>query len=208
MSPVLERLKKMDYEVLLLPEPLDELVVSSLGEFDGKRLVDAAKDDLADIFGDDTDDDADAGDFEPLCESLKEFLGSDKVAGVKLSKRLTESPAALVEGAYGMSPVMRRYMQAQATTADDFNAYGTASPVIEINPKSPVVLALRDGDLDTPEARDSADLLFDVASLTGGYDIADAGAFATKVTALMGGVTIPPKQDEPEEEPKDVEGLP
>ena len=75
MSPVLERLKKMDYEVLLLPEPLDELVVQSVGEFDGKRLVDAAKDDLKDIFDDDDDDDESAGDFEDLCESLKAFLG-------------------------------------------------------------------------------------------------------------------------------------
>ena len=207
MSPVLERLKKEDYEVLLLPEPLDELVVQSLAEFDGKKLIDASKDDLEDIFKDDDDDDDDAGDLERVLDFLKDHLGK-KITGAKVSKRLTSSPAALVEGAYGMSPVMRRYMQAQATTADDFNAYGTASPVIEINPKSPVVLALRDGDLDTPEARDSADLLFDVASLTGGYDIADAGAFATKVTALMGGVTIPPKQDEPEEEPKDVEVLP
>jgi heat shock protein beta len=208
MSPVLERLKKMDYEVLLLPEPLDELVVSSLGEFDGKRLVDAAKDDLADIFGDDTDDDADAGDFEPLCESLKEFLGSDKVAGVKLSKRLTESPAALVEGAYGMSPVMRRYMAAQATTNDDFSRFGGSQPTMEINPDSAVVKSLKDADFAADETKDAAALLFDVAALTGGYDIADAGAFATKVTALMGGVTIPPKQDEPEEEPKDVEVLP
>jgi heat shock protein beta len=193
MSPVLERLKKMDYEVLLLPEPLDELVVSSLGEFDGKRLVDAAKDDLADIFGDDTDDDADAGDFEPLCESLKEFLGSDKVAGVKLSKRLTESPAALVEGAYGMSPVMRRYMAAQATTNDDFSRFGGSQPTMEINPDSAVVKSLKDADFAADETKDAAALLFDVAALTGGYDIAEPSDFARRVNALMAGAALPQK---------------
>ena len=75
----MERLKKMDYEVLLLPAPLDELVVTSVGEIDGKRLVDCAKDDLSDVFGDDDDGDDDAGDFAGLCEAAKEFLG-DKVS--------------------------------------------------------------------------------------------------------------------------------
>jgi len=195
MSPVLERLKKMDYEVLLLPDPLDELVVTSVGEIDGKRLVDCAKDDLSDVFGDDDDGDDDAGDFAGLCEAAKEFLG-DKVSGVKMSKRLTESPAALVEGAYGMSPVMRRYMAAQATTADEFGNFGGSAPTMELNPKSPVVLSLKDADFDAQETKDAASLLFDVAALTGGYDIAEPAAFAARVNALMKATALPQKEVE------------
>jgi len=205
MSPVLERLKKIDYEVLLLPEPLDEILCQSVGEFEGKKLVDAAKDDLADVFNDDLDDDDDAGDLEELCSWLTLRLGK-KVSSVKRSKRLVDAPAALVEGAYGMSPTMRRYMSAQAVAQDDeFSGFGAAAaPTLEINGKSPVVLALRDGDLDSPEAEDAADLLFDVAALTGGYDIDDAAAFASKVTKLMGATDIPPKK-EIEAEPVEAE---
>jgi len=201
MSPVTERLKKIDYEVLLLPEPLDEIVCQSVGEFDGKRLVDALKDDLADVLKDDADD-VEEADFDDLTAWLKERLGS-KVSSVKLSKKLVDAPAALTEGAYGMSPTMRRYMAAQAVAQeDDFGGFGASAPTLELNPKAPVVMALQAGDLKSPEAGDAADLLFDVASLTGGYDIADPAAFAGKVTKLMGATDIPPapaKEEMPDE---------
>ena len=61
--------------------------------------------------------------------------------------------------------------------------------------KSSIVVALNNGDLTSDEAEDAAELLFDVAALTGGYELSDATAFATKVTKLMGQTEIPPKKE-------------
>ena len=196
-SPVIQRLIKTDYEVLLLPEALDEIVCQSIGEVDGKTLVDASKDDLKDIFKNEDEDDEIDEDFEELCSWLKLQL-DDKVASVKLSKRLVDAPAALVEGAFGMSPTMRKYMAAQAVAqADEFAGFGGAQkPSLELNSKSPIVVALNNGDLSSDAAEDVAELLFDVAALTGGYEIADAAAFAAKVTKLMGATEIPAKKEE------------
>ena len=194
-SPVIQRLIKTDYEVLLLPEALDEIVCQAIGEVDGKKLVDASKDDLKDVFQDDDGDD-DNGDFEELCSWLKLQL-EDRVSSVKLSKRLVDAPAALTEGAFGMSPTMRKYMAAQAVAQEDeFAGFGGAGkPTLELNAKSSIVVALNNGDLTSDEAEDAAELLFDVAALTGGYELADATAFATKVTKLMGQTEIPPKKE-------------
>mmetsp|Transcript_21038 Transcript_21038/g.66108 ORF Transcript_21038/g.66108 Transcript_21038/m.66108 type:complete len:718 (-) Transcript_21038:356-2509(-) len=204
-SPVLEKLNKMDYEVLLLTEPLDELVVQAIGEFDECKLVDAAKEDLTDVFEPDADKD-DAGDdeleakFEPLFEKLTETLGKDKVAKVQLSKRLDQSPAALVQGAYGMSPMMRRYMAAQATTAADveYQMYGVAAPTLEINPSHPIVTQLLDAYDDS-----QAKLLYDVAALTSGYDLADPADFASRVTSLMTSSSPPPADPSPNDDDDD-----
>ena len=67
---------------------------------------------------------------------------------------------------------------------------------MEFNSKSPIVVALNNGDLSSDAAEDVAELLFDVAALTGGYEIADAAAFAAKVTKLMGATEIPAKKEE------------
>ena len=87
--------------------------------------MDASKDDLKDVFTED-DEDEDNGDFEELCSWLKLQL-EDRVSSVKLSKRLVDAPAALTEGAFGMSPTMRKYMAAQAVAQEDeFAGFGGA----------------------------------------------------------------------------------
>ncbi|KAJ8598340.1 hypothetical protein CTAYLR_002980 [Chrysophaeum taylorii] len=197
-SPVLEKLKKMDYEVLLLTEPLDELVVQAIGEYKKTyQLVDAAKENLSGVL-DDADEEDDP-DFDDLKEKLQQTLGK-AVTKVQLSKRLESSPATLVQGAYGMSPMMRRYMAAQATTVSeqDYQMYGVSAPTLEINPTHPIVLKLKDQyDADT------ALLLYDVAALASGYDLTDASAFANRITNLMVGDASPPPPSSSEEEEED-----
>ena len=152
------------------------------------------------------EDDEDNGDFEELCSWLKLQL-EDRVSSVKLSKRLVDAPAALTEGAFGMSPTMRKYMAAQAVAQEDeFAGFGGAGkPTLELNAKSSIVVALNNGDLTSDEAEDAAELLFDVAALTGGYELADAAAFASKVTKLMSATEIPPKKEEAPVEAEVVE---
>ena len=96
-----------------------------------------------------------------------------------------------------MSPTMRKYMAAQAVAQEDeFAGFGGAGePTLELNAKSSIVVALNNGDLTSDEAEDAAELLFDVAALTGGYELSDAAAFAAKVTKLMSATEIPPKKE-------------
>jgi len=118
-SPVLEKLKSVNYEVIFLTEPLDELMIQAIDSFDGKSLVDAAKEDLGNLLDSVTSEEDKAKaeeatkDFQEVCDWLQGKLSSKAVSKVAVSSRLTDSPAALVQGAYGMSPTMQRYMKAQ-----------------------------------------------------------------------------------------------
>jgi len=120
-SPALEKLKQHDIEVIYLVEPLDELAFQAISTFNNKMLADAAKGDG------DLDDFEDPqaraqkkkekleahADLQQLCDWLKDKLGRGEISKVDVSNRLTTSPAAIVQGAYGMSPTMQRYMKAQ-----------------------------------------------------------------------------------------------
>ena len=115
---------------------------------------------------------------------------SGKVEKVTVTDMLTDSPAALVQGAYGMSPSMQRYMRAQAvasgTEVGDLDNMNKVC--MEINPKHPIVKDLNvkvKGDKDSPATKDYAMLLFDVAGLTSGYEVNDMSSFAKRVMGLM-----------------------
>ena len=205
MSPVLEKLRSLDYEVLYMTEPLDELTAQSIAAFKGDAgedgaqaeydLVDAAKEDLSGLDALQSEDElkeleAKRESLEDLCGWIKEALGS-KVTKVDVSGRLTSSPAALVQSSYGMSPTMQRYMKAQAVAmGESENLFGVGAAALEINPDHPVVTALAaavEADRASAEAKAQVALMYDVAALTGGYTIEDPGAFASRVIALMGG---------------------
>lgn len=104
-------------QVLYMTEPLDELTAQSITSYDGKRLMDVAKGNL-DI-PEETSEEAKAkkeqaeAQLDDVCAWLQEELKSKNVQKVEVSTRLTDSPATLVQGAYGMSPTMQRYMKAQ-----------------------------------------------------------------------------------------------
>ena len=206
MSPVLEKLRALDYEVLYMTEPLDELTVQSIGTYkwggageagEGAReldLVDAAKEDLSYLDAVQSEDEKEAleaarDSLEDLCSWLKETLGA-RVTKVDVSSRLTSSPAALVQSSYGMSPTMQRYMQAQAVASGDSESlFGVGAAALELNPSHPVVMSLKRAvaaDDASAAAKEQAELLYDVAALTGGYTVDDPGAFAKRVVALMG----------------------
>merc|ERR1719378_571988 len=114
-----------------------------------------------------------------------------KVQKVTVSNLLTDSPAALVQGAYGVSPTMQRYMKAQsvASGGDGMSGLGGMNQaILEINPKHPIVQELGKrvkADKESPETKDFALLMYDVASMTGGYEVPDTGSFAQRVLSLM-----------------------
>ena len=141
-SPHLEIFRKKGIEVLLMSDRVDEWLVSHLDEFDGKHLQSVAKGDLD--LGDETEEEKKAQeevnqDFESVLKQIKEVLG-DKVSEVKLSHRLTDSPACLVADVYGMSLNMERIMK---DAGQMFGGMGGKKPIFELNPDHALVQRMK-----------------------------------------------------------------
>ena len=179
-SPHLEIFRKKGIEVLLLADRVDEWVVSNLHEFDGKPLKSVAKgaldlDKLADA-DEKKKQEEQSGEYKDLLERIKTTLG-DKVADVRVTLRLTESPACLVVGEHEPSGQSRAAAQGRGTEDAD------VKPVLEINPQHPIVQRLK----DEGEARfaDWASVLFDQALLAEGGQLEDPAGFVRRMNELM-----------------------
>jgi HSP90 family molecular chaperone len=192
MSPVIEKLKSRGYDVLFATEPLDEIMIESLRQYKDFDVVDAAKDTLKL----DDDDEESIKRKEALNRenvdviNYLETILSGKVQKVTVSDLLTDSPAALVQGAYGMSPSMQRYMRAQTVASgQEIGGLESMNKVcMEINPNHPIVKDLNrmvKADKESKKTEDFAKLLFDVAGMTSGYDVDDMSSFASRVMQLM-----------------------
>jgi len=186
-SPHLEIFRKKGIEVLLLSDRIDEWLVSNLDEFDGKHLQSVAKGDL-DLGGLDAEEDKTAQeevnkDFEAVLKQIKDVL-ADKVSEVRLSHRLTESPACLVADVYGMSLNMERIMK----DAGQMMGMGMGKkPIFEINPTHPLVARMKAEQDDTRFA-DLTHILFDQAILSEGGQLDDPAAFVHKLNGLLQGL--------------------
>jgi molecular chaperone HtpG len=180
-SPHLEIFRKRGVEVLLMSDRIDEWVVSSLTEFDGKPLHSVARGDLdlAQIGG----DDATAGkpdsslDEKPLVERMQAAL-KERASAVRTTERLTESPSCLVSDEHGMSMNLERILKAAGQ-----QVAGT-KPILEINPDHPIVKRLK---AETDEARfaDWSHILFDQALLAEGGQLDDPAGFVKRLNGLM-----------------------
>jgi molecular chaperone HtpG len=186
-SPHLEIFRKKGIEVLLLSDRIDEWLVSNLDEFDGKHLQSVAKGDL-DLGTLDAEEDKTAQeeankDFEAVLKQIKDVL-ADKVSEVRLSHRLTESPACLVADVYGMSLNMERIMK----DAGQMMGMGMGrKPIFEINPAHPLVVRMKAEQDDTRFA-DLTHILFDQAILSEGGQLDDPAAFVHKLNGLLQGL--------------------
>ncbi|RLJ61420.1 molecular chaperone HtpG [Sulfurisoma sediminicola] len=178
-SPHLEIFRKKGIEVLLLTDRVDEWVVSHLTEFEGKQLVSVAKGDLdlgkLEDEAEKQEQEKDAGEFKELTDKIAKALG-DKVREVRVTHRLTDSPACLVADEHGMSGNLARILKAAGQKAPD------AKPVLEINPKHPVVLRLR---YEEKKFDDWAAVLFDQAMLAEGGQLDDPASFVKRINDLM-----------------------
>jgi HSP90 family molecular chaperone len=192
MSPVIEKLRSRGYEVLLATEPLDEIMMESLRNYKDFDIVDAAKENLR---LDADEDEETRKKKEVLRDEYKEVanyletLLSSKIQKVVVTDLLTDSPAALVQGAYGMSPTMQRYMKAQAVASGQDSSFPDMNKaVLEINPNHAIVKDLErlcKVDKNSNELKDAALLMYDVAAMTSGYDVPDIQQFAKRVMQLM-----------------------
>ncbi|MDO9272484.1 MAG: molecular chaperone HtpG [Rugosibacter sp.] len=182
-SPHLEVFRKKGIEVLLLSERVDEWVVSHVTEFDGKSLASVAKGDL-DLgkLEDETEKQAQesaAGEFKTLTDKIAGAL-SERVKEVRVTYRLTESPACLVSAENDMSGNLARLLKAAGQHAP------AAKPTLEINPQHPVVQRLKaEAEREGSRFNDWAEVLFDQALLAEGGQLDDPATFVKRMNQLM-----------------------
>lgn len=186
-SPLLEGFLAKGYEVLFLTDGVDELALQYLPEFDGKKLKSVAKAD-ANLGSADEKKEAEAK-LKESSEKLKGLTGSlaealkSQVKQVRLSNRLTESPACLAAEEHDMSPQMERLMRM---------SQGDSAPrqrrILELNPSHQIVQRLQaryQAAADDPQIAEYAELLYGYAALAEGLDLPDAARFNKLLAGLM-----------------------
>jgi len=180
-SPHLEVFSKKGIEVLLLAERVDEWLTNSLTEFDGKSLQSVAKGDLdlgelADEEEKKAQEETDKN-FADLVERVKASLG-DNVKDVRITHRLTDSPACLVVDDMDMSANLERMLKAAGQEV------GGTKPIFEINPEHPMVVRLKD-ESDEDRFSDWSSILFDQALLAEGGQLDDPASYVKRLNTLL-----------------------
>ena len=178
-SPHLEVFRKKGIEVLLLSDRVDEWTFSYLTEFGGKQLASVAKGglDLGKL-EDEAEKQAqekEAGEFKELTEKIAKSLG-ERVKEVRVTHRLTDSPACLVADENDLSGNLARMLKAAGQQAP------VSQPILEINPQHPVVARLKS---EEKRFDDWAAVLFDQALLAEGGQLDDPATFVKRVNQLM-----------------------
>tara|TARA_R110001583_G_scaffold24563_1_gene89744 strand:- start:93186 stop:95117 length:1932 start_codon:yes stop_codon:yes gene_type:complete len=178
-SPHLEVFRKKGIEVLLLSDRVDEWALGNLTEFDGKQLQSVAKGglDLGSLEDEAEKKEAEqaADEYKELIEKMKTSLG-DRVKDVKVTLRLTDSPACLVADEHDLGMNLTRILKAAGQSAP------MSKPILEINPKHPAVLRLKYEDKSFD---DWAAVLFDQALLAEGGALDDPATFVKRINQLM-----------------------
>ncbi len=180
-SPHLEIFKKKGIEVLLMSDRIDEWLMGHLTEFDGKKFQDIARGSL-DLgkLEDETEKEEQTKTekkFEALTTRIKEQL-STSVKDVRVTHRLTDSPACIVVDDDDMGEQMRRIMEAAGQAVPE------TKPIFELNPEHPLIMKL-DQEQDEERFADLVSLVFDQASLAEGRQLEDPGQFTRRLNKLL-----------------------
>ena len=180
-SPHMEIFRKKGIEVLVLSDRIDGWMISYLTDFDGKHLQDITKGEL-DLGKIEAEEDKKQQEeasktYENLISQIKELL-KDKVEEVRVTNRLTDSPACLVSGAHDMDAQMKKIMEAAGQKVPE------TKPSFEINPEHPLVKQLNDEQNDE-RFNDLTYVLFDQAALASGEQLKEPGAFVSRLNKLL-----------------------
>ncbi|MCB1985878.1 MAG: molecular chaperone HtpG [Burkholderiales bacterium] len=183
-SPHLEVFRKKGIEVLLLADRVDEWLVSHLTEFDGKQLQSVAKGglDLGNLADEAEKEEQkkEEDEFQDLVERMKKTL-DDKAKDIRVTLRLTESPACLVADTYDMGGNLERLLKQAGQKVNH------AKPILEINPHHPMVKRLK---TEETHFEDWSHILFDQALLAEGGQPEDPAAFVKRLNDLLLSVTL------------------
>lgn len=185
-SPHLEICRKKEYEVLFLTDPIDEWLVQSLTEYDGKKLKSVLQGEL------EIDSEEEKQQHEEKKKEAEKQFGSllglikekldDRVKEVRLSSRLTDSACCLVADEYGMNANMERILKAMNQDVPE------SKRILELNPDHPITRIMQqlyDKDKANKKLDDYCELLFDQALLTEGTPVKDPLRFTRLISELM-----------------------
>ncbi|WP_339799898.1 molecular chaperone HtpG [uncultured Marinobacter sp.] len=180
-SPHLEVFRKKGIEVLILSDRIDEWMTGYLNEYDGKKLQDVARGEL-DLGEVETEEDKKHQEeatkaHQDLLDRIRKSL-DDKVQEVRVTNRLTDSPACLVVGDFDMGAQMKKIMEAAGQKVPD------SKPIFEINVDHPLVQRLESEQGEERFGELSA-VLFDQATLASGEQLTDPGAYVTRLNRLL-----------------------
>ena len=179
-SPHLEMFRKKGIEVLLLSDRIDEWLVSHLNEFEGKQLKSITAADIKE-FEDEAEKDLSEEDKktrEALAEKVKSALGDDLVSDVKITHRLTDSPACIVSADGDMSQHMIRMMEQMG------QAIPQSKPVLELNPDHTLVQKLS-AMSDDATVKEWSLFLLEQAQLAEGQQLEEPAAFIKRMNTLL-----------------------
>lgn len=178
-SPHLEIFRKKGIEVLLLCDRIDEWLVANLNEYAGKSLQSIAKGnlDLGKLEDEEEkkEHEKEAGDFQELTNKMKEVLG-EQVKDVRITYRLTESPACLVADTHDVSGNLGRLLKSAGQKVPD------SKPFLEINPHHPMIQRLK---YEEAKFADWSHILFDQALLAEGGQLEDPAGFVKRLNDLL-----------------------
>ena len=180
-SPHIEILRKKGIEVLLLSDRVDEWLMDHFHEFDGKSFRNVTRGDL-DLGAVQTDEEKKtqenlSKEHEAIVERLKKTLG-ERVSDVRVTMRLTDSPACLVLGEHDMGAQMRRILEAAGQKVPN------TKPILEVNPTHPL-LARLDTTGDEAAFSDLSLLLLDQATIADGGQLPEPAAFVQRLNRVL-----------------------
>ena len=180
-SPHLEVFRKKGVEVLILSDRIDEWMMTYLSEYDGKQFQDVARGDL-DLGEVETEEDKKqqeeaAEEHKSLVERIQNAL-KDQVQEVRVTKRLTDSPACLVVGQFDMGAQMKKIMEAAGQKVPE------SKPIFEINVDHPLVQRL-EREEGNERFNELSAVLFDQATLASGEQLEDPGAYVSRLNRLL-----------------------
>ena len=183
-SPFIEKLKTDGYNVLYFIDPIDEYMVQSLNDYNGKKLMDVSKEGLK--FNEEEIKKQNEENKE-FIHFLKETLG-DRVESVKVSDRLSDTPCVLVATEHGWSANMERIIKSQALRNNDMDQFMGSKRIFEINIDHKIIKSLNEKYTNENLKNKCADvtmLMFDTALINSGFMLEKPSNYANKVNRMI-----------------------
>jgi len=176
-SPLLEMYEKMDIEVLLLDDEIDEIIIPSVPKYDEKELKSINRSGAADDFSEEKDKDKEKS-LKPVLKKIKNILG-EKVKDVKLSNRLSESPSCIVADEHDPTAQMQELMRSMGQTD-----LPEIKPILELNPNHKIIISLKD-KTKQKSFNDIALLLYEQALIQEGVKLDNPAEFTERLNKVI-----------------------
>ena len=176
-SPLLEMYEKMDIEVLLLDDEIDEIIIPSVPKYDEKELKSINRSGAADDFSEGKDKDKEKS-LKPVLKKIKNILG-ERVKDVKLSNRLSESPSCIVADEHDPTAQMQELMRSMGQTD-----LPEIKPILELNPNHKIIISLKD-KTKQKSFNDIAILLYEQALIQEGVKLDNPAEFTERLNKVI-----------------------